>query len=188
MLLVMQRILQVNRDSAVAQQQTRLDYHLQAQAQSGSRFLPTMIPHLCCVNCTSRHFECRGALLTWNSSVLYGTTFSSWLLVQRVPLQERAWVVLVLYLCHLLSTGLLICFDLLALCSFLTQFSFSRQDTVSLALGGVSVASPTGDAARVSVPASSSAFGAAKFAADAAAAAAAEAAAKQTKGPGSFYA
>ena len=99
-------------------------------------------------------------------------------------------MVLVLYLCHLHSTGLLICFDLPALYSFLTQFSFSRQDTVSLALGGgsVGVTSPTGDAARLSVPASSSAFGAAKFAADAAAAAAAEAAAKQTKGPGSFYA
>lgn len=67
--------------------------------------------------------------------------------------------------------------------------SLSRQDTVSLALGGgttTSVSSP-GDGIRSSVPANS-AFGAAKFAADAAAAAAAEAAAKQNKSSGSFYA
>jgi hypothetical protein len=73
--------------------------------------------------------------------------------------------------------------------SHVCSLSLSRQDTVSLALGGgttTSVSSP-GDGVRSSVPANS-AFGAAKFAADAAAAAAAEAVAKQNKSSGSFYA
>jgi hypothetical protein len=65
----------------------------------------------------------------------------------------------------------------------------SRQDTVSLALGsGVGVFPTSAVEATRLAPPTSSAFGAAKFAADAAAAAAADAAAKQIKGPaGSFY-
>ena len=94
------------------------------------------------------------------------------------------------YSCPPHSTGLWFCLGQYGrLLSHVCSLSLSRQDTVSLALGGgttTSVSSP-GDGIRSSVPANS-AFGAAKFAADAAAAAAAEAIAKQNKSSGSFYA